>query len=147
MVQTHQHRLYRFIVKHIGWGTDAEEITQQAFVEAAQSYASFRGASELSTWLYHEDPSGTVLVEARIVRGAICVSLTDSAPPFNPLLVPEPDTTLALEERQIGGLGLLFVRRTADRVKYRLLDGDGRPPRNQVCFSKRLHGAVQHPRP
>lgn len=52
LVQTHQHRLYRFIVKHIGWGTDAEDLTQQAFVEAAHSYASFRGASELSTWLY-----------------------------------------------------------------------------------------------
>jgi RNA polymerase sigma factor (sigma-70 family) len=52
LVLDHRHRLYRFIVKHIGWGTDAEELTQQAFVEAAQSYATFRGASELSTWLY-----------------------------------------------------------------------------------------------
>ena len=52
LVQDHRHRLYRFVVKHIGWGTDAEDLTQQAFVEAAQSYATFRGASELSTWLY-----------------------------------------------------------------------------------------------
>lgn len=52
LVADHQHRLYRFIVKHIGWGTDAEDLTQQAFVEAAHSYATFRGASELSTWLY-----------------------------------------------------------------------------------------------
>ena len=52
LVHDHQHRLYRFVVKHIGWGTDAEDLTQQAFVEAAQSYASFKGASELSTWLY-----------------------------------------------------------------------------------------------
>jgi hypothetical protein len=52
LVQDHQHRLYRFVVKHIGWGTDAEDLTQQAFVEAAQSYATFKGASELSTWLY-----------------------------------------------------------------------------------------------
>ncbi|MEJ7929187.1 sigma factor [Ramlibacter sp. AN1015] len=52
LVLAHRHRLYRFIVKHIGWGSDAEELTQQAFVQAAHSYASFRGASELSTWLY-----------------------------------------------------------------------------------------------
>lgn len=52
LVQDHQQRLYRFVVKHIGWGTDAEDITQQAFVEAAQSYATFKGDSELSTWLY-----------------------------------------------------------------------------------------------
>lgn len=52
LVADHQQRLYRFIVKHIGWGTDAEDLTQQAFVEAAQGFATFRGASELSTWLY-----------------------------------------------------------------------------------------------
>jgi hypothetical protein len=52
LVHDHQQRLYRFIVKHIGWGTDAEELTQQAFVEAAHSYATFKGNSELSTWLY-----------------------------------------------------------------------------------------------
>ena len=52
LVRSHQSRLYRFIVKHIGWGSDAEDLTQQAFVEAARSYATFKGASELSTWLY-----------------------------------------------------------------------------------------------
>lgn len=52
LVHAHQKRLYRFVVKHIGWGSDAEDITQQAFVEAAAGYASFRGGSELSTWLY-----------------------------------------------------------------------------------------------
>lgn len=52
LIDDHQQRLYRFVVKHIGWGSDAEDLTQQAFVEAAQGYATFRGASELSTWLY-----------------------------------------------------------------------------------------------
>lgn len=52
LVHEHQRKLYRFVVKNIGHGTDAEEITQQAFVEAAKAFESFRGASELSTWLY-----------------------------------------------------------------------------------------------
>jgi RNA polymerase sigma factor (sigma-70 family) len=52
LVHEHQRKLYRFVVKNIGHGTEAEEITQQAFVEAAKAYESFRGASELSTWLY-----------------------------------------------------------------------------------------------
>lgn len=52
LVQDHRTRLYRFIVKNIGHGTDAEDLAQQAFVEAAKAYESFRGASELSTWLY-----------------------------------------------------------------------------------------------
>ncbi len=52
LVQQHQQRLHRFVVKHIGWSTDAEDITQQAFMEAALNYASFKGESQLSTWLY-----------------------------------------------------------------------------------------------
>jgi len=52
LVQDHQKRLYRFIVKNIGHGCDAEDLAQQAFVEAAKAYETFRGASELSTWLY-----------------------------------------------------------------------------------------------
>lgn len=52
LVHDHQTRLYRFIVKNIGHGADAEDLAQQAFVEAAKAYESFRGASELSTWLY-----------------------------------------------------------------------------------------------
>lgn len=52
LVQQHRTRLYRFIVKNIGYGTDAEDLTQQAFVEAAKAYETFRGASEFSTWLY-----------------------------------------------------------------------------------------------
>ncbi|HZY20524.1 MAG TPA: RNA polymerase sigma factor [Ramlibacter sp.] len=52
LVSDHQQRLYRFVVKNIGTGTDAEDLTQQAFVEAAQALQTFRGASELSTWLY-----------------------------------------------------------------------------------------------
>lgn len=87
---------------------------------------------------YRENPQGTVLVEARVDHASVRVRLTDHAPPFNPLLVPLPDTSLPLEQREIGGLGLLFVRRTADALEYRLLETQGSPPRNQVCFVQRL---------
>lgn len=52
LVEQHSSRLYRFIIKHIGNSTDAQELTQQTFVEAVQSYRKFRGESQLSTWLY-----------------------------------------------------------------------------------------------
>jgi RNA polymerase sigma-70 factor (ECF subfamily) len=52
LVQKHATRLHRFIIKHIGNCPDAEDLTQQAFLEAAKSYHSFRGDSQLSTWLY-----------------------------------------------------------------------------------------------
>jgi RNA polymerase sigma-70 factor (ECF subfamily) len=52
LVQEHSGRLQRFIVKHIGNTSEAEDLAQQAFVEAARSYQTFRGDSQLSTWLY-----------------------------------------------------------------------------------------------
>jgi serine/threonine-protein kinase RsbW len=47
------------------------------------------------------------------------IEISDSAPAFNPLSVPEPDTTAAIEERSVGGLGILLVRQVMDMVTYR----------------------------
>ncbi len=52
LVAQHRERLYRFVLRHIGHASDAEDLAQQAFVEAARTYAAFRGESQLSTWLY-----------------------------------------------------------------------------------------------
>jgi|SRR5690606_3048885 RNA polymerase sigma factor, sigma-70 family len=52
LVQAHAARLHRFIAKHVGHCTEAEDLAQQAFAEAAASYRQFRGESQLSTWLY-----------------------------------------------------------------------------------------------
>ncbi|WP_144630597.1 RNA polymerase sigma factor [Bordetella genomosp. 13] len=52
LIREHSGRLQRFIIKHIGNTSEAEDLAQQAFVEAARSYQSFRGESQLSTWLY-----------------------------------------------------------------------------------------------
>ena len=52
LVAQHGERLHAFVRRHIGHPDDAEDIAQQAFVEAATSMARFRGESQLSTWLY-----------------------------------------------------------------------------------------------
>lgn len=52
LIAQHQRRLYRFVIKYIDHPDDAADITQQAFVEAARTIASFRGDSKLSTWLF-----------------------------------------------------------------------------------------------
>jgi RNA polymerase sigma-70 factor (ECF subfamily) len=52
LVRRHSTRLQRFIVRHIGNPADAEDLAQQAFLEAVKSYRTFRGESQLSTWLY-----------------------------------------------------------------------------------------------
>lgn len=51
LVQEQQGRLYNFILRNIGNPSDAEELAQQTFVEAYRAMSTFRGQSELSTWL------------------------------------------------------------------------------------------------
>lgn len=52
LVQEHGTRLQRFIVKHIGNATEAEDLAQQAFLEAVKGFDTFQGQAQLSTWLY-----------------------------------------------------------------------------------------------
>jgi RNA polymerase sigma factor (sigma-70 family) len=52
LVSEYRTPLYRFILRNIGNPSDAEDIAQQTFLEAYRALSSFRGDSELSTWLY-----------------------------------------------------------------------------------------------
>lgn len=52
LVQNHGRRLHGFIVKNIGNRDEAQDMTQQAFLEAVRCYETYKGQSELSTWLY-----------------------------------------------------------------------------------------------
>jgi anti-sigma regulatory factor (Ser/Thr protein kinase) len=44
--------------------------------------------------------------------------LRDAGMPFDPTAVPAPDVSLGVEERPIGGLGILLVRKIMDTVSY-----------------------------
>ena len=48
---------------------------------------------------------------------------TDDGKAFDPLALRDPDTTLRAEERGIGGLGLLIVKKTMSPVTYRRQNG------------------------
>ena len=49
--------------------------------------------------------------------------LIDQGVPFDPLQKPDPDITLSIEERQIGGLGIFIVKKTMDSVSYAYENG------------------------
>ena len=53
----------------------------------------------------------------------VAISLRDSGTPYDPLSHEDPDVTLPLEQRRIGGMGLLMVKTMMDNVSYRYLDG------------------------
>jgi len=67
---------------------------------------------------------GTVEIScAPAPAGGIVIEISDRGVPFDPLSLPEPDTTLPMEQRKIGGLGIYMVRKIMDDVGYRRADG------------------------
>ncbi len=51
------------------------------------------------------------------------IQFLDKGVPFNPMKRELPDTALPLEKREIGGLGILMVRKTMSHVDYEYKDG------------------------
>ena len=49
--------------------------------------------------------------------------LSDDGKPFDPLAHRDPDTTLSAAERELGGLGILIVKKTMSPVTYRRRNG------------------------
>ena len=47
----------------------------------------------------------------------------DSGKKFDPLAKEDPDISLPVEERQIGGLGIFMVKKSMDKVSYEYKDG------------------------
>lgn len=60
----------------------------------------------------------TVRLEHDAATGAWCLSFIDDGTPWDPLTHADPDITLSAEERPIGGLGLLMVKKMMDEVAY-----------------------------
>ena len=54
---------------------------------------------------------------------AISITFIDSGMPYNPLEHEDPDTSLGVEEREIGGLGIFLVKKNVDKISYEHKDG------------------------
>ncbi|QWR78682.1 ATP-binding protein [Candidatus Magnetomonas plexicatena] len=50
------------------------------------------------------------------------IEIVDSGIPFNVLEAEAPDLDMSLEDRQIGGLGIFFVKQLMDEVNYQRVD-------------------------
>ena len=67
-------------------------------------------------------PDGTG--DARIVMDtgddgcSVTLTFIDSGIAFDPLAKDDPDLTIALKDRPIGGLGILLVKKTMDETHY-----------------------------
>lgn len=71
----------------------------------------------------YPEKDGTVALELDAKDGKVTLQMSDHGIPFDPLQKPDPDTTLSVEDRPIGGLGIYMVKKTMDNTAYEYRDG------------------------
>ncbi len=57
-------------------------------------------------------------ISLELTESSLIVSIADDGVPFNPLAETAPDTTLSIEDRPIGGLGIHIVVNMVDDISY-----------------------------
>ena len=89
-------------------------------------------ADEIFSNIARYSGAAAAQVDCEIMAGRAVIRFVDDGQPYDPTGQPEPDITLPVEEREIGGLGILMVRRTMDEVSYEYEAG-----RNILTIEKR----------
>lgn len=68
---------------------------------------------------YEGEDRGEISVLCRIEPGQLTIVLRDQGRQFDPTTVPPPKLGMLLEETEVGGLGLYFMRQVMDEVRFR----------------------------
>ena len=105
-------------------------------IEGSEADHLVLAADELATNIiihgYKKQP-GSIEVELAHHEGTLYITLRDRAPVFDPNTQPEPDITVPLEQRALGGMGVFLARRASDEIRHVARPGGG----NEVSLVKR----------
>ena len=67
----------------------------------------------------YPDGEGQVEMQCTLKEGKnFVIEIHDRGIPFDVLSHPDTDTTADIGDRKIGGLGILFIKKVADEVRY-----------------------------
>lgn len=108
-----------------------EELTTRGVPPATASAVLIAADEVISNALNHGGASPAVEVAGSVAAGRVAILITDDGVAFDPLAAATPDTSLAIEDRDVGGLGIHLVRKMMDQVAY-----ERRGKHNRLRFSK-----------
>lgn len=75
-------------------------------------------ADELVSNIIRYSKSEDFKVKCRVSEQEITLHFSDTGIPYDPLKYEEADITLSAEERPIGGLGIMMVKKMVDSIEY-----------------------------
>ena len=73
-----------------------------------------------------KDGDAIILTDINEKDKILTLTFIDEGPEYNPLLKEDPDTTMDIMDRPIGGLGILMVKKMMDDVVYCRENGENR---------------------
>ena len=146
---THEQDKNLILQRDLSLPNDVEQIPRlAAFVEEVCETVGFDMSTTMSLNLALEEavvnvmnyayPMGTVgeiNVSAKCNAERLKFTITDWGIPFDPTAKQEVDTTLPLEERPVGGLGIHLVRQIMDSINYERVNNE-----NVLTLRKYLAG-------
>ena len=100
-----------------------EEMGFDASTTMQMNLAIEEAVVNVMNYAYVPGTKGDINVEAQANDLRLKFTNSDSGTPFDPTVKEVVDTTLSVEERPIGGLGIHLVRQLMDSINYERLDG------------------------
>lgn len=114
------------------------EMARQACMDPKEIYnvqlAVDEACSNIIEYAYEGILDGQIEINVFATRDALTMILHDQGKPFDANEIAEPDVDAALEDRAIGGLGLFFMRKLMDEVRFEWSPEKG----NTLTMVKRL---------
>lgn len=77
-------------------------------------------------YAYPEQHNMPIMIEAELLEDRLNFVIDDAGIPFDPTQQANPDLTLSVEERPLGGLGIMLVRQFMTDISYEYLNGHNR---------------------
>ena len=66
----------------------------------------------------YPDREGTFEIRVESNSEYLTVTISDEGKSFNPIALTQPDISLGIEERPVGGLGVFLMRKFVDEITY-----------------------------
>jgi len=110
----------------------AQKLEVDSTVTSAIVLTTMEAVTNVITHGYKEQP-GSVEIEIRKNENSLVVVFRDFAETFDPTQISPPDTSLPLDQRPVGGLGVHLIKNFADELIHQVPPQGGN---ELICIKK-----------
>lgn len=104
----------------------AEEHRMPARTQSDLLIAVDELVSNVVKYAWDDEAEHEIELEVELTRREVVLAVSDDGKPYDAFAREDPDLTLPLEDRPIGGLGIHIVRRLTNEQRYQRLAGRNR---------------------